>query len=109
MIANENNLLAPEDKRNETLWFSRLSAFVDEDSAKLELGEAWIASSNTGSADDIGIGKNLSLSGSSESLELLLILAGEFAEFGFELHEFRKLRVCIVHTDLTMECEEADA
>ncbi|RUS20190.1 hypothetical protein BC937DRAFT_86211 [Endogone sp. FLAS-F59071] len=61
MIANKDGLFAAQDQWDHTFWFSRLRGFVDEDGAKLEFREAWVAGTNTSTANDIGVlqGKRL--------------------------------------------------
>ena len=108
MITHKDNLLAAENQGDHALRLSRLGAFVDKDRPEFELGKTRVASTNTRAANDIGVCEDLALCGTSERLELLLILAAQFSKLALQLHKLVKLDIGVVHADLFVQGEEAN-
>lgn len=52
-------LFGSQHHRDHTLWLGGLSALINEDGAKLHLGQTRVTSSNAGTADDVSILKEL--------------------------------------------------
>jgi hypothetical protein len=107
LVADEPELLAPEDDRDQGLGLRGLRGLFDNHLAEAQLVQAVVAGPAARGADHVRGGEQLELGGAAERPEALLVVGGELPELvleGLQAHQVGPLE----RPHLRVEVEELD-
>ena len=91
VIADEDELLCPQDDGDHALGLGGLHGLVDEDGGEAHLGEPRVARADAGARDDVGHLQELALGLLPQRAETLLVVRGELAGLVLELLQLAQL------------------